>query len=125
MGSVRRNGRSIEVKSMKHDPTEHQELGAMPLFESPPAQHHSPTSVTAAEAIKPSAQGDRVRLLAYFAQCGGHGATDEQCQQALEMNPSTQRPRRVELANKKLIHKSGETRPTRSGRQAAVWVISG
>jgi hypothetical protein len=37
------------------------------------------------------------------------------------MNPSTQRPRRVELVEGGWVEDSGERRPTRSGMDAVVW----
>jgi len=51
------------------------------------------------------------------------GATDEEIQTWLGMNPSTQRPRRVELVKKGLVVDSGKTRQTRSGRKATVWAL--
>jgi hypothetical protein len=50
-----------------------------------------------------------------------HGLTDEQMQTYLGMNPSTQRPRRIELVRSGLVVDSGFKRPTRSGRDATVW----
>jgi hypothetical protein len=48
------------------------------------------------------------------------GMTDEEQQAALAMNPSTQRPRRIELVRRGLVVEAG-TRKTSSGRMAAVW----
>jgi hypothetical protein len=48
------------------------------------------------------------------------GMTDEEQQAALAMNPSTQRPRRVELVRRGLVVEAG-TRKTSSGRMATVW----
>ena len=48
------------------------------------------------------------------------GLTDEEMQRLLEMNPSTQRPRRIELARRGLVVECG-TRRTASGRMATVW----
>jgi hypothetical protein len=50
------------------------------------------------------------------------GATDEEIQHELQMNPSTQRPRRIELVEAKLVLDSTMKRPTSSGRQAVVWI---
>jgi len=47
-------------------------------------------------------------------------STDEEIAEGLGLSPSTARPRRVELWRRWLIVQDG-TRPTRSGRQAAVW----
>jgi DNA-binding IclR family transcriptional regulator len=48
--------------------------------------------------------------------------TDEQLIDALEMNPSTLRPRRVELVNLGLIEPDG-TALTKSGRKALLWRV--
>lgn len=90
---------------------------AAPLL-NPPAQRHSPTSVAAATAIKPTAGTLRERVLDFLLEFGPH--TDEQIQDALAMPASTQRPRRVELCRAGLVEQVGEAR-TRSGRKAVVW----
>jgi hypothetical protein len=87
----------------------------------PPAQRHSPTPVAAAEEIKPEMPELRRRVLLFIRSCGDAGCTDSECQEALEMNPSTQRPRRVELVTAGLVVDSGATRSTPSGRKAVVW----
>lgn len=87
----------------------------------PPAQRHSPTSVAAAEEIKPAAATLRQAVLEFLCLCGSDGATDEEMQTALGMNPSTQRPRRVELCEQGLAYDSNRKRLTKSGRQAVVW----
>lgn len=91
------------------------------LFDDPPAQQHSATSVAAADGIKPTAA--RLREMVYDAikDAGTHGLTDEQIQDALNMGGSTERPRRRELEQAGRIRDSGKTRLTKSGRKAAVW----
>ena len=86
-----------------------------------PYQAHSETSRAAAEAIEPDTSTLRGQVLAYIRQRGRYGATDDEIQVALDMNPSTERPRRIELWNAGLITRTEDTRPTRSGRQASVW----
>jgi DNA-binding IclR family transcriptional regulator len=51
------------------------------------------------------------------------GLTDEEMQTRLGMNPSTQRPRRIELARRGLVVEGG-TRRTASGRMATVWRVA-
>ncbi len=92
------------------------------LFPELPFQLHSEESREAAELIEPDAASLRGVVLAHIRQCGETGATDDEMQIALKMNPSTQRPRRIELWEADLIEKSGHTRPTKSGRNAAVWI---
>ena len=92
-----------------------------PRREVPKFVKGSPTSEAAAEAIAPTAGTLRARVLDYLKVCGAYGATDEEVQKALAMNPSTQRPRRIELFDAGLVVDSGEKRKTRSGRNAVVW----
>jgi len=89
---------------------------------APPYQAHSETSQAAAEAIEPDVATLRGQVLAHLRSCGVKGATDDEMQVALDMNPSTERPRRIELWRAGLVERSGRTRPTRSGRLAVVWV---
>lgn len=78
------------------------------------------TSKEAALSIEPCAATLRAKVLAFIQESGG--ATDEQIQDALEMNPSTERPRRGELVEAGSVVDSGTTRKTRSGRWAVVWI---
>jgi hypothetical protein len=91
-------------------------------FDLPPYQQHSDESRESAELIEPDAASLRGRVLAYVRKCGATGATDDEMQVALKMNPSTQRPRRIELWKADLVKASGIKRPTRSGRNAMVWI---
>lgn len=90
----------------------------------PPYQSHSATSAEAAQAIEPRAETLRKAVLDLLRKCGDVGATDEEIQDTLAMNPSTQRPRRIECVELGLVRDSGRTRPTRSGRQAVVWIAN-
>ena len=80
------------------------------------------TSASALASIERSAKTLRGTLYRWLLDQGEIGATDEEMQIALSMNPSTQRPRRGELAEDGLVRESGDTRKTRSGRPAVVWV---
>jgi hypothetical protein len=88
---------------------------------NPPAQRHSATSMAAAEKIRGKCGPLHNRLLDAL-RASSEGLTDDEMQAALDMNPSTQRPRRIELLSMGKIRDSGTTRPTRTGRAAAVWV---
>ena len=92
-----------------------------PLFARPaPSVRGSITSAAAAESLAPATLTALHRkLLRFLATCLA-GATDEEMQTALGMNPSTQRPRRVELQRRGLVVPDG-TRRTKSGRMATVW----
>lgn len=89
-----------------------------------PAQAHSHTSIEAAEAIEASATTLRVRVYNAIVDAGLEGMTDQELQIALGMDPSTERPRRVELVERGLVVDGRRTRATRSGRQATVWIAA-
>ena len=91
---------------------------------APPAQHGSPTSQAAAALIEPTAGTLRAQVLAYLRERGDAGATDEEMQIALSMNPSTQRPRRIELEKLGHVLRTTHTRKTTSGRDAVVFIAA-
>ena len=87
-----------------------------------PHQAHSPTSAAAATAIEHKLPALQQAVLTEIRARKLQGATDEELQIQLGMNPSTERPRRIELLRAGLIDDSGRTRKTTSGRSAVVWV---
>ena len=89
-----------------------------------PRIRHSPTSCQAAESIEPIAGTLRWKVLEAIRNAVD-GLTDEEGIEATDMNPSTYRPRRIELQTARLIVDSGATRETKSGRKAVVWLTSG
>ena len=89
-----------------------------------PAQMHSAPSLAAAEAALPNAGTQRWHVLELLRAFPSYGMTDEEIADALNMNPSAERPRRIELVNAGLVRDSGERRRTSSGRQATVWVAA-
>jgi hypothetical protein len=93
-----------------------------PLFPAAaPAVRGSATSRAAAVSL-PQATRNAMQERVYRFLCAcPHGATDEEMQQRLAMNPSTQRPRRIELVKQGLVAEGG-TRKTQSGRNAVVWL---
>lgn len=94
------------------------------LYKGHPPHVQQYTSFEAASKIKDKALNLREVVFHFIASRGMNGATDEEMQEGLEMNPSTQRPRRRELALKHRIVDGGERRLTRSGRRAIVWIRS-
>lgn len=72
--------------------------------------------------MQSTVERDRANILSFLRGMGTYGATDDEMQDTLPMNANTQRPRRGELAQDGLIVRSGEKRPTRTGRRADVWV---
>ena len=88
-----------------------------------PAQEHSETSKAAAAAIEGSPRAHaRATVLMYIQACGTRGATDEAGIAATGLPDSTYRPRRVELVERNVVCDSGQTRLTRAGRSAVVWI---
>lgn len=91
----------------------------LPLFtQRAPSVNGSITSAKAADSLGPATLNAlQRRVLEHLAW---RPSTDEEIATELAMNPSTVRPRRIELARKGLIVQDG-TRRTSSGRMATVW----
>ncbi len=87
---------------------------------TPPHVRGSDTSRSAAVDIAASVTELQQRV---FAQLQLGPATDDEMQLALGMNPSTQRPRRVELVDRGLVCGSPQRRETRTGKYAVVWQV--
>jgi hypothetical protein len=93
----------------------------MPLFtQRAPSVNGSVTSAKAADSLGPATLNAMQRRVLELLQATPDGLTDEEIQTRLGMNPSTQRPRRIELARRGLVVEAG-TRRTASGRMATVW----
>jgi hypothetical protein len=84
----------------------------------------SDTSQQAAKDKLPTAMSDEARVLAFIDKCGGHGATDDEIEVALQMLHQNASARRYALASKGLVVDSGVRRRTRSNRRAVVWVVN-
>lgn len=82
---------------------------------------HPATAHEAAASVATVGGAQRRRVLEHLQALGAGGATDEEMQIVLGLNPSAQRPRRVELVDAGLVRDSGRTRKTTSGRNAIVW----
>lgn len=91
---------------------------AGPLFARAPSVNGSVTSAAAADSLGPATLNAMQRRVYEFL--AWRPSTDEEIATELAMNPSTVRPRRVELARKGLIVECG-TRRTSSGRMATIW----
>jgi hypothetical protein len=93
----------------------------LPLFtQRAPSVNGSITSAKAADSLGPATLNAMQRQVLELLAATPDGLTDEEQQRLLEMNPSTQRPRRIELARRGLVVEAG-TRRTASGRMATVW----
>jgi hypothetical protein len=85
----------------------------------PPHVAGSETSAAAADSVRASAPTYRERVLTCIRNAPG--VTDEQITEITGIQPSTARPRRIELFKMGLIRPAGEAR-THSGRRATRWV---
>jgi hypothetical protein len=93
----------------------------LPLFtQRAPSARGSVTSAQAADSLGPATLNAMQRRVLELLAATPGGLTDEEQQRLLGMNPSTQRPRRIELARRGLVVDAG-TRKTASGRMAVVW----
>jgi len=94
-----------------------------PLFAPrAPSVNGSATSAAAADSLAPQTLNRLHRLVLEFIR--DHGpATDEEIAAGLNMNPSTARPRRIELVRRGLVVEAG-TRKTASKRNASVWRVA-
>jgi transcription initiation factor IIE alpha subunit len=93
----------------------------LPLFtQRAPSVNGSITSAQAADSLGPATLNALQRRVLELLQATPDGLTDEEMQKRLGMNPSTQRPRRIELARRGMVVEAG-TRKTASGRNASVW----
>lgn len=88
----------------------------------PPSVAGSATSIESAKQIEPAAGTLRRAVYEFIWGRAVLGATDEEIQDGLGMAQNTERPRRRELQLGGFIQDSGNTRTTRSGRKAVVWV---
>jgi hypothetical protein len=79
-------------------------------------------SAAAADRAVSKVEQDRVAILAFVLDRGAHGATDREIQDALQMDPSSERPRRIELVRAGRVTDGYTTRISPSGRACTVWV---
>jgi hypothetical protein len=88
-------------------------------------RHDAPdTSREAARLIAPKVGTKRQQVLREIAMSAPQGVTDEGICLALGMNPSTERPRRVELVEAGWVEDSGERLLLRSGTHAILWRLT-
>lgn len=80
------------------------------------------TERAAALAVMPRSGTQRRKVLEVIA--GSTGLTDFDVQAALRMNPSTERPRRVELVEGGWLKDSGRRRNSPYGQPAIVWELT-
>lgn len=91
-----------------------------------PAHHSAPkgTSEVAAKMIEPLSRSRRELVFDAIKDSGLNGLTDEEGAAATGLSAQSYTPRRNELVKLGLVVDSRRRRSTRSGRQAAVWMLS-
>jgi len=87
-----------------------------------PHDPRSATSKSAAKKMRKHAPVQREHILAYIVGQGARGATAEEVAIALGLRSQSAGPRVKELREAGEIIDTGRTRPTTSGRSAAVYV---
>jgi hypothetical protein len=99
-------------------------LGFGPLFDQQPPYHRygTDTERTAALSMLEKAKSLRERTYSIILMRREWGATRDEIDQLLEITPNVTQPRLRELEIAGRIKKTDRTRPTRSGRQATVYV---
>jgi hypothetical protein len=83
----------------------------------------TPQPTSAAAAIKAYPKTGTKRAQVFNAIRLFNGLTDEEIENTLTMSGNTVRPTRVSLVRDGLVMDSGQTRPTKSGNEAIVWMV--
>jgi hypothetical protein len=83
----------------------------------------TPQPTSAAAAIKAYPKTVTKRAQVFNAIRLFNGLTDEEIENTLTMSGNTVRPTRVSLVRDGLVMDSGQTRPTKSGNEAIVWMV--
>lgn len=95
-----------------------------PLFAPrAPSVRGSVTSAAAADSLAGEPLNALQRRVLEFLRARPEGATDEEIIRGTGLNPSTARPRRIELVRLGRVKGAG-TRRTSSGRSASVWRVA-
>ena len=84
---------------------------------------NSPTSKAGSSSIQPKLGDLRSKVLGLFEAAGARGLSDAELQ-AAGGTSSILRPRRIELTALGKIKDSGFTRPSPSGIEVTVWVLT-
>ncbi len=121
----------------KKRPTGHQPVGQLTFFGAasteqtsdhsttpPPSVCSSPTSRAAASRIRPDISRLGWLVLETLQRASPDGLTDSEIQQMLGLAGSSERPRRVWLARSGWVVDSGLRRPSPTGRQCVVWIVT-
>lgn len=91
------------------------------FLENPPYVRGRQTSYRAAQRIRSKSERLRSLILGFLKEHGP--ATDEEIQEALNIGPDTERPRRRELVKRCLVIDSKEKGITAAGNPAIKWRV--
>lgn len=100
------------------------EIASSAYQEALPFEAASDTSREAAESMLGPAGNLRARVLRFIAGTRARGATDEEIQRRMPLEPNTERPRRRELELAGYVERTETKRLTRSGRRAHVYTAT-
>lgn len=89
-----------------------------------PSVKGSETSILTAQQMVDTAYRDRDRVYSFIWHRGEKGATDYEIEQGLRLKHQTASARRRELERIGLVRKTDLTRPTDTGNQAGVYVVT-
>jgi len=89
----------------------------------PPHVQGSATSHAAAVSMKSSANAIRSKIKSRIQAAGVYGKTCDEIEAEMDLRHQTASARIRELALAGLIKDSGAVRPTRSKRNAVIWVV--
>lgn len=94
-------------------------------FNTPPTRASAPgTSWRAASVAGKSASKRRRQVFDAHTEAGPRGLTAEECADLLGLPVQCVGPRRLDLERAGLLKPNGETRPTRTGCPARVFVLA-
>lgn len=89
-----------------------------------PGARSIPTSIAAADSIRPRLAPIQATILAFLGERGMSGATYSEIMEGCDLKAPTVCGRMVELVEARLVKVlPNTTRPTPSGRQARVYVV--
>jgi hypothetical protein len=86
--------------------------------------HGGDTERRAAWEVMPASGSQRLRVLEAIDNAGSEGRTDQELEDELDIQRPSAGNRRGELMTGGWVRDSGRRRPTRSGKDAVVWVLT-
>lgn len=106
------------------DPLPDPDENRLGRFSDPAVSGAPETQRQAAVLVYPETGSQRRRVLDAIVDAADDGMTDDELERGLGLRHQTASARRNELAADGWIEDSGRRRPTSSGRDAAVWILT-